>query len=77
MDFDGDFADSLLRLRSENRYRVFIELERIGGRYPHAVWHSQRGPRQVVVLCSNDYLGMAQHPKVPGAMVKAAGPPQW
>ena len=72
MEYDGYFADALAKLRSENRYRVFIELERIAGRYPHAIWHSQRGPREVVVWCSNDYLGMGQHPKVLGAMVKAA-----
>ena len=58
MDYDGYFADALIRLRSENRYRVFIELERMAGRYPHAIWHSQRGPREVVVWCSIDYLGM-------------------
>jgi 5-aminolevulinate synthase len=71
MDYDGYFADALIRLRSENRYRVFIELERIAGRYPHAIWHSPKVPREVVVWCPNDYLGMGQHPKVLGAMVKA------
>ena len=72
MNYNQFFSDAVNRLHDERRYRVFADLERIAGRFPHAIWHSPNGERPVVMWCSNDYLGMGQHPKVVGAMVETA-----
>ncbi len=72
MDFQSIFADALAALHAENCYRVFTDLERIAGRFPHAIWHSLDGPRDIVVWCSNDYLGVGQKEEIIAVMVDAA-----
>jgi len=72
MDYQSIFAEAIAALHAENRYRVFADLERIAGRFPRALWRSETGTREITVWCSNDYLGMGQHPAVVEALCDTA-----
>jgi len=67
------FDHALAELHAQKRYREFVDLERLAGRFPKAIWRKDgQPPREVTVWCSNDYLGMGQHPSVIEAMVEVA-----
>jgi 5-aminolevulinate synthase len=75
MDYESHFRNAIARLRSEGNYRIFADLERRAGEFPRASRHLAAGDgdvvRDVIVWCSNDYLGMGQHPAVIAAMEDA------
>lgn len=70
-DYTAHFRAQLNRLKAENRYRHFVELERIVGRHPVALRHHNGAAQEVTVWCSNDYLGMGQNEIVRSAMKEA------
>jgi len=72
MNYDGIFRAAIDRLHDEGRYRVFIDILRTKGSFPNAhCFHGHNGPKPITVWCSNDYLGMGQHPAVVSAMEEA------
>src|ERR671913_2324213 len=72
MDYDSIFKAAIGRLHAEGRYRVFIDILRTKGNYPNArCFAGHNGPKPITVWCSNDYLGMGQHPSVVAAMEEA------
>jgi 5-aminolevulinate synthase len=68
MDFEAFFASELDTVRADGRYRVFTDIKRHRGKFPHATRFIEEETQAVTVWCSNDYLGMGQHPKVLEAM---------
>jgi 5-aminolevulinate synthase len=73
MNYERFFEDAIDQVHAERRYRVFADLERIAGEFPKAIWRSNGEAKEITVWCSNDYLGMGQHPDVIAAMQTAAG----
>ncbi len=71
MNYELFFRKQIDSLRREGNYRVFADLERHRGDFPHATHHREKSQAPVTVWCSNDYLGMGQHPKVIAAMHEA------
>lgn len=71
MDYEEFFARKIGALKEEGRYRVFADLARHAGDFPRATYHHGNHQDEVVVWCSNDYLGMGQNPVVIKAMEEA------
>ena len=63
------FEEALAQVKGEGRYRVFADIKRKQGKFPHARLRLETGEsRDIVVWCSNDYLGQGQNPEVLAAM---------
>lgn len=84
VDYPEFFTRELDRIRQEDRYRVFQNIERLAGRFPRAHWYpgsteqsgssasGKQEAREITLWCSNDYLGMGQNPGVIKTMAEAA-----
>ncbi|HEY9213913.1 MAG TPA: 5-aminolevulinate synthase [Ancylobacter sp.] len=72
MDYARFFQNAVDTLKNEQRYRTFAEIERDTARFPRATWHTPGGERDIVIWCSNDYLGMGCHDTVVEAMCATA-----
>jgi len=73
MNYQRFFEEAIDQLHAERRYRVFADLERMVGKFPRALWRAGGRTQEITVWCSNDYLGMGQHPDVVQAFQDAGG----
>lgn len=71
IDYEKHYAEAIAKVKAEGRYRVFNDIKRVKGDFPRAQHFFENRQREVTVWCSNDYLGMGQHPVVLDAMHKA------
>lgn len=72
MNYEAFFRNNVQTLKDEGRYRTFATLERLAGQFPKALYYPPAAsPKDVTIWCSNDYLGMGQHPVVLNAMHEA------
>ncbi len=71
VDYQEAFETAIAAVKGEGRYRVFADIERIRGRFPTAHYYGPKGPREITIWCSNDYLGMGQNDIVADAMKDA------
>ena len=69
--YEAKFDNAIKTLKTEGRYRKFINVERHKGMFPNATRREIKKKSEVVVWCSNDYLGMGQHPNVLKSMHEA------
>ncbi len=76
-DYTSHFSGAVDSVRGEGRYRVFQDIRRVKGEFPKAVWYKDDySEKEIIVWCSNDYLGMGQNDCVVEAVksaVDAAG----
>ncbi len=71
MNYENILGAHIQGLRTEGRYRIFADVKRRQGAFPNAEFMTPTGSKPVTVWCSNDYLGMGQHPLVMSAMHEA------
>jgi 5-aminolevulinate synthase len=72
MDYEAYFKKSVDQIKAEGRYRIFADLQRHAGNFPHATNRRPDTTEEVVVWCSNDYLGMGQNTIVRDALIETA-----
>jgi 5-aminolevulinate synthase len=72
-EYNTFFDERIEAKKRDNSYRVFKRVQRKSGSFPQAEemnsLEDDAGTRTITVWCSNDYLGLGQHPKMKKAVV--------